>query len=202
MCPPVSTVHAGYFGVSVVHQTLTWTSGFLTCVRDHSGECVYTRGLGTHRQRGSMHNIKRKKTNGIRKSVMILGDIGMSCHTHRWYQNAMGADLKKKKKVTLVNISRSVKSHASWVCVISTLIVMTKASWNQASTMAMLNVVNFLGVFFIINLELQCLPYQPVLDYHHPNADMTMYIIIKIYINLIVNAQSTTMVMSGWIKMR
>ena len=29
-------VHAGSFRVSVIYRTLTWTTGSLTCVRDHS----------------------------------------------------------------------------------------------------------------------------------------------------------------------
>ena len=45
--PSVSDVHAGSFPVSVIHQTLTWTTGSLTCVHDHSYACVYTQGLGT-----------------------------------------------------------------------------------------------------------------------------------------------------------
>ena len=40
-------VHAGSFRASILHRTLTWTTGSLTCVRDHSYTCVYTRGLGT-----------------------------------------------------------------------------------------------------------------------------------------------------------
>ena len=41
-------MRAGSFSrVSVIHRTLTWTTGSLTCVRDHSCACVYTRGLGT-----------------------------------------------------------------------------------------------------------------------------------------------------------
>ena len=41
-------VLAGSFRVPIVHRTLTWTAGWLTCVRDHSDACVlYTRGLGT-----------------------------------------------------------------------------------------------------------------------------------------------------------
>ena len=39
-----------------IHRSLTWTTGALTCVRDHSCSCVYTRGLGhttSHRQRPS-----------------------------------------------------------------------------------------------------------------------------------------------------
>ena len=35
------------FRVSVIHRTLTWTPGSLTCVRDHSLACIYTQGLGT-----------------------------------------------------------------------------------------------------------------------------------------------------------
>ena len=51
---PVSKMHAGSFRVSVIHQTLTWTTGFLTCVRDCSCACVYTRGIGTPT---SQHNV-------------------------------------------------------------------------------------------------------------------------------------------------
>ena len=40
-------VHAGSFRISVIHRTLTWTTGSLTCVHDRSCACVYTRGLGT-----------------------------------------------------------------------------------------------------------------------------------------------------------
>ena len=39
--------HSGSFCVSVIHQTLTWTTGSWTCVCDHSCACVYTRGLGS-----------------------------------------------------------------------------------------------------------------------------------------------------------
>ena len=41
------SVHAGSFRVSVIHRILTWTNRSLSCVRDHSCECVYPRGLGT-----------------------------------------------------------------------------------------------------------------------------------------------------------
>ena len=37
---PVLQVHAGSFRVSVIHQSLTWTTGSLTCVHDHSYICV------------------------------------------------------------------------------------------------------------------------------------------------------------------
>ena len=41
------SVHAGSFLISVIHRTLTWTTGPLTCVHDHFCACIYTRGLGT-----------------------------------------------------------------------------------------------------------------------------------------------------------
>ena len=47
---------AGSFRVSVIHRPLTWTAGSVTCVRDHSCECVYTRALGTP-PTASQHNI-------------------------------------------------------------------------------------------------------------------------------------------------
>ena len=40
-------VHSGFFRVSVIHLTLTWITGSLTCVRDHSYARAYKRGLDT-----------------------------------------------------------------------------------------------------------------------------------------------------------
>ena len=37
----MSKVHAGSFPVSVIHRTVTWTTGSLTSMRDHSFACVY-----------------------------------------------------------------------------------------------------------------------------------------------------------------
>ena len=52
-------MHAGTDRVSVIHQTVTWTTWSLTCVRNHSYACVciiiYKRGLGT--PTASQHNI-------------------------------------------------------------------------------------------------------------------------------------------------
>ena len=44
---PVSKVYAGSVRVSVIHQTLIWTTGSLTCIHDPSYACVYTQRLGT-----------------------------------------------------------------------------------------------------------------------------------------------------------
>ena len=71
-------VHAGSFRVSLIHRTLRWTTGSLTCVLDHSGACVYILGLGT--PTASQHNIfdSEKLTNcpcatdGIRTSVLRI----------------------------------------------------------------------------------------------------------------------------------
>ena len=52
--------HAGSFRVSIIHRTLTWPTGSLTCVRDHSCVFAYTRGLGT--PTASQHNILIRKT--------------------------------------------------------------------------------------------------------------------------------------------
>ena len=38
-------VHAGSCRVSIIYRTLTWTTGSLTCVRDHFCACVFTRGF-------------------------------------------------------------------------------------------------------------------------------------------------------------
>ena len=37
-------VHAECLSVFIIHRTLTWTTGSLTCARDRSGACVYTFG--------------------------------------------------------------------------------------------------------------------------------------------------------------
>ena len=44
------------FRVSIIHRTLTWTTGYLTCVRSYA--CVYTGGWGTPT---SQHNILTRK---------------------------------------------------------------------------------------------------------------------------------------------
>ena len=48
-------VHAGSFHVPIIHRTMTWTTGSLACVPDHSCACVYTLGLGTLAM--TQHNI-------------------------------------------------------------------------------------------------------------------------------------------------
>ena len=40
-------VRAGYFRVSVINETLTWTIGSLTCVRDRSYACVCIQPVST-----------------------------------------------------------------------------------------------------------------------------------------------------------
>ena len=46
---------AGYFCVSIIHRTLTWTAGALTCVHDLSYAFVNTRWFGT--PTASQHNL-------------------------------------------------------------------------------------------------------------------------------------------------
>ena len=45
--PPV---HAGCFSVSIIHQTLTWTTGSLACIQIvmHACNCTQARGVWTH----------------------------------------------------------------------------------------------------------------------------------------------------------
>ena len=38
----VIQVYAVSLRVSVIHRTLTWTTGYLTCVQDHFYACIYT----------------------------------------------------------------------------------------------------------------------------------------------------------------
>ena len=59
--PYLIKVHAGSFHVSVIHWTLTQTTGSVTCVRDHSYACVYTQGGWAHQQRVSTTFLTRKK---------------------------------------------------------------------------------------------------------------------------------------------
>ena len=63
MYPPVSKMHAGSVCVSVIHRSWTWTTGSLTCARDYSCACVYTRGFGhTDSERASTTFVTRKKS--------------------------------------------------------------------------------------------------------------------------------------------
>ena len=58
---PVLHMHAGSFCLSVIHRTLTWTTGSLTCVRDHSYACVYTRGGVGHKDSESAQHFDSEK---------------------------------------------------------------------------------------------------------------------------------------------
>ena len=62
-------VHAGSFHGSVIHRTLTWTTGSLSCIRDRFYVCVYTLGLGT--PTASQHeNLRLGKT--LTNFVLVL----------------------------------------------------------------------------------------------------------------------------------
>ena len=69
--PYVSKVHAGSFRVAVIHRNLTWTTGSLTCVSDHSYACVCTWGLGT--LAASQHNIFNSGKNVLVFIVLLTG---------------------------------------------------------------------------------------------------------------------------------
>ena len=47
------------FCASITHQTMTWSTGSLTCIRAQSYACVYAQGLGTPTV--SQHNIFTQK---------------------------------------------------------------------------------------------------------------------------------------------
>ena len=49
----VLQVHADSFRVFVIYRTLTWTTGSLMCVCDHSYACIYTHRGWAHRQQVS-----------------------------------------------------------------------------------------------------------------------------------------------------
>ena len=51
--------HGGSFRVSVIHRTLTRTTGPLTCVGHYSYACEYARGLGTPTARQHMFHSKK-----------------------------------------------------------------------------------------------------------------------------------------------
>ena len=73
---PDLQVHAGSFRVSVIHRTLRWTTGSLTCVSDHLYACVYTRGLGTPTT--SQHNIFDSKKTLSQIFLVLLTGPGFS----------------------------------------------------------------------------------------------------------------------------
>ena len=61
------SVHAGTFCVSVIHQTLTWTTGSLTCVHDHSCAWVYT-----HRSWAHWHRVSTTFLTRLEKKVFLV----------------------------------------------------------------------------------------------------------------------------------
>ena len=49
-------------GLSIIHWTPTWTTGSLSCVRDHSYACVCTQWLGTPTDVSTFDLEKKKKS--------------------------------------------------------------------------------------------------------------------------------------------
>ena len=74
-------MHVGSFCVSIIHPTPIWTTGSLTCVRDHY-MCVYSPGLDTPTV--SQHNIF-----DLEKLVkfFIMPPTGFGCLYHRFPKN-------------------------------------------------------------------------------------------------------------------
>ena len=86
-------VHAGSFFVSGIHQSLTWTTGSLMCVREHSCACVYihTRirfrlGTSTASQHNLFHSEKLTifccAPGGIRTFVLWILSLTLYQLTH------------------------------------------------------------------------------------------------------------------------
>ena len=74
-------VHAGSFHVSVIHRTMTWTAGCLTCVHDNSyGSyvCVYTQGWAYQQRVSTTFWLGKTLTNlscapeGVRTFSLLL----------------------------------------------------------------------------------------------------------------------------------
>ena len=63
--------------VSVIHQTLTWTTGSLTCVCDYSYACVYTHGVG-HTDSESAQHFGLRKTHTNFSCALDTGGVGTS----------------------------------------------------------------------------------------------------------------------------
>ena len=59
------SVHAASFHVSVIHQTLTWNTGSLLCICDHSCACIYTHRGWAHQQRVSRTFLTQKNSQKI-----------------------------------------------------------------------------------------------------------------------------------------
>ena len=51
---PALQVHAGSVHVSIIHQTLTWTAGSLSCICGHFYACIYT-GVGHTNSESAQH---------------------------------------------------------------------------------------------------------------------------------------------------
>ena len=71
---PVLQVHAGPVRVSVIHRTLTWTTGSVKRVCDHSYACVYTRGCGHTDNESTQHFCA---PDGVRTRVNDVVEYGV-----------------------------------------------------------------------------------------------------------------------------
>ena len=66
--------HAGSFRVSVIHPTLTKTTGSVKCVRDHSSACIFTRGSIHFQETSASHAL----TQGTQSRRNILKGLETS----------------------------------------------------------------------------------------------------------------------------
>ena len=80
--PSVNKMHAGTFRGFVIHRTLTWTTGSLTCVPHHFYAFVRIRirgsGTHTHRQRISATFLTRKKHTRMFLVLLTECELGVT----------------------------------------------------------------------------------------------------------------------------
>ena len=111
-----SSVHAESFRVSIIHWTLTWTTGYFSRVHDHSFVCVYTQGLGTPTasQRNSFDSEKIKNISyapdGIWTSVLWISSLTLYQVSHPvapwWRKSSCCRSGWKPKGQTEVSVSK------------------------------------------------------------------------------------------------
>ena len=113
----------GYFGVSIIRQTLTWTTGSLTCVCDFVVvACVYTRDTSVYCliQRTfveSAQNLTREKSEVGRKAehetvTHPFGDHARLCLTLA-FENECFYSAPLLSSV-LLYVHRDLKDHEGW----------------------------------------------------------------------------------------
>ena len=124
---PVPQVHAGSFRFSIIHWIVTWTTGLLTCIRDHSYAYMYTHVGWAHRQWVSTTFLTLTYLefepwifgSGVRRSTNL---VTVTYYTFKWsFINDIDTSVHQMGSVWLISNSCLMNTEWYWYVIANSL---------------------------------------------------------------------------------